>query len=182
MKERHRRDRRRAAACRGFGVLRRADQSDRRRGFTLVELIVVMGLGALLFGLGLPAARSFQEQRDHDVAVQGVLHALRRAQLRSMAGEDGSNLGVRLVSGTGTTYSIFEGTSYAARAPSKDENLDLASSVGLSFSFPGATSTADVVFSRVRGKPAATGTIYIYSDAQPLTKVTVGSEGRIQVE
>ena len=151
-------------------------------GFTIVELVVVLGILSLLFAVGLPAARNFQEDRNYDLAGQSLLQALRRAQIRSLASEDGANIGVHLISGTGTTFTIFEGSSFAGRVAGKDESSDLPPSVGLSFNFSGGVSTADVIFSRIRGKPIATGTVFLYSDGAPLQGITIGREGRIQIE
>lgn len=146
---------------------------------TAIELIVVIGLIALLAGLTLPFAGSFGQRNDAFSAASGVIHALRRAQFRSVLSEGGSNVWVRFVAGTGTDYVVFAGASYAARNQDTEEVYALPDPVGLSFSFPNATSTLDLKFARHTGAPQATGTIYLYSNAGGSSTIQVGPQGQI---
>lgn len=134
---------------------------------------------ALLAGLSIPFAGTFGQRNDKFAAVSGITHALRRAQFRSMLSEGGVNVWVRFTAGTGTPYSIYRGTSYAARDIDSEEEYALPDSVGVAFSFPSVTSTLDLRFARHTGVPAATGTIYLYSNAGGTSTIRVGLQGQI---
>lgn len=155
------------------------DAAQDKRGVTAIELIVVIGLIALLAGLTLPFTGSFGQRNDQFSAASGVMQALRRAQFRSMLSEGGSNVWVRLVSGTGTDYVIYTGTSYASRNQDTEEIYKLPDIVGVSFSFPSTTSTLDLRFARITGVPFATGTVYLYSNAGGSSTIRVGPQGQI---
>ncbi len=151
----------------------------RVEGMTVIELIIVIGLITLLAGLTLPFAGNFGQRNDEFAAASGVVQALRRAQFRSMLSEGGSNVWVRLVSGTGTDYMIYTGTSYATRNQDTEEIYKLPDTVGVSFSFPSTTSTLNLRFARITGNPFATGTVYLYSNAGDSSTIRVGLQGQI---
>lgn len=153
-----------------------------QRGVTMVELIIIMGIMVASVALGLPVAQNFALRQDLPAATRDITHLLRRAQLRALLGEGGLNMGVRLTAGTGTPYVLFRGANYASRNPELDEEYIMASQIGITLDFPGATSTVDVIFSRVRGKPNVTGTVYMSSLAPDLKAIRVSSEGRISIE
>lgn len=150
-----------------------------RRGISAIELIVVIGMIGLLAGLSVPFAGTFGQRNDKFSAQQGVLHALRRAQFRAMLSEGGTGVWARFTAGTGTDYVVYRGTSYAARDVDSEEVYALPESVGISYSFPGATSTLDLRFARYTGNPYATGTLYLYSNAAGTSSIRVGPQGQI---
>lgn len=149
------------------------------RGATIVEMLVVIGIAALLVTLGLPFASGFGQRNDIFSARRGLLHALRRAQFRSMLSEGGTNVWVRVTAGTGTDYAIYRGTSYATRDLDSEEAYAFPETVGVDFSFPGATSTLDLRFSRYDGRPAATGTFRLFSTVGGTSTVQIGPQGQV---
>lgn len=151
----------------------------RTRGITAIEVIVAIGLLALIAAIGLPFTGSFGQRNDVFAAERGLLHALRRAQLRSVLSEAGSNVWVRVVAGTGTDYAVFRGASHAARDLDSEEVYAFPETVGVSFAFPGATSTLDLRFGRYDGRPSATGTFFLHSPIGGTSTVQVGGQGQI---
>lgn len=149
------------------------------RGVSMIEIMVVIGIISLIAVLGLPAMQNFGIRQDVPVAARDMLHALRRAQIRSVLSEAGSNVGVRVTAGTSTTLVIFQGSSYDTRNVEVDESYQLPATVGLSYTFAGGASPTDIIFSRQRGKPSDTGTFFLYAPGGVPLQITVGAEGLI---
>lgn len=149
------------------------------RGVTAIEIIVVLGVLALLAAIGLPFTGSFGQRNDIFAAERGLIHALRRAQFRAMLSEGGSNVWVRVVSGTGTDYIVYRGASYAARDQDTEDVYAFPDTVGVAFSFTGATSTLDLKFSRYDGRPSATGTFRLFSNVGGTSTIQVGPQGQV---
>ncbi len=118
------------------------------QGFSLIEVMVVVGLLALFAGAVGPVYRTVQTKTNLDIAVAGVASAYRRAQAASQSGNADANWGVKFF----TTHTVvFAGNSYAVRQASYDEKLD----------FPDDTTVSgntEVVFTKFTGLPQATGT------------------------
>ena len=123
----------------------------KKKNFTLVELIMVMGILALLTVISLPLAINFYRTRQLDVHENGIVQVLRRAQLKAMSVEDDSSFGVYI---TPDRYVLFKGDSYSARDFTYDEIYELPSNLSVS-------GISEIVFSRLRGVPSNTGNIIL---------------------
>lgn len=138
------------------------------RGFTLVELMMVIAILVLLITVSLPLAINFYKTRTLDVYEQGFVQALRRAQLKAMSVEADFSFGVYIGS---DQYVLFRGNSYLARDIAYDEVFDLPDNLlvqGLS----------EIVFSKLRGIPSNTGDITLTINNQTET-ININEMGRI---
>ena len=138
------------------------------RGFTLVELMMVIAILVLLIVVSLPLAINFYKTRQLDVYEQGFVQALRRAQLKAMSVEADSSFGVYIGS---DQYVLFRGNSYLARDVAYDEVFDLPDNLlvqGLS----------EIVFNKLRGIPSNTGDITLTINNQTET-ININEMGRI---
>lgn len=149
------------------------------RGLSILETVVIIGLLAFLAALGLPVAHDFTLRQDLPAARRDIVHVLRRAQLRAVLDEAAENIGVRFVSGTGTAYTLFRGSSWESRNPDVDEEYRLPSGIGMTFALPDNPAQVDILFSRGRGQPNISGTMYVSSGIASTT-VNIGSEGQIR--
>ncbi|MDE2001466.1 MAG: fibronectin type III domain-containing protein [Patescibacteria group bacterium] len=138
------------------------------RGFTLVEVMVVLGITAILGTVGFIVIPAYRAQNTLTLTTEELVSYLRSAQEKSVAGEQGTTWGVHMVadqSGT-DSYQIFYGSSFA--------NGTLSTTVPLptqvEFSDPIQGSTKDVLFTRVTGYPDTVKTIDLVS--------TYGGAGR----
>ncbi len=143
--------------------------SKERRGFTLVELLLVIALmlivGVFMFPLGI----SFYRSQMANEAIEGIQSALRRAQTFSMTGKHDSSFGVKFFE---DSYLLFEGESYASRDTSQDELYAIGAHIEDS-------SLDEVVFELFSGSPSAAGVIEV-SSGEKSGQIEVTEAGRIQ--
>ena len=143
--------------------------SDRgsRGGFTLVEIIVVMGLVMLIFGIGSYFAFDnfqrylFRKERDTAIAV------LMKARSRAMNNFFESPHGVHM---DADQFVLFRGASYTVGAPT---NEVIPGTAAISKS-----GAADIVFEQLSGRPASAGNLMLSYGASNIT-ISINEEGRI---
>lgn len=141
------------------------------RGFTFVELLLVITIIALLLALTVPLGISFYKRQQLDVATEGVIQALRRAQLKAVSQAD-YNFGVYVGSGQTGQYVLFRGDSYGTH--DDKEIFDISESISFS-------GLSEVVFSRLEGIPSITGDIVLTSDSDTRL-ININERGRINYE
>ena len=137
-----------------------------KKGFTLIETLVVIAILTVLFGVVLKAfytqSRTASAERD----AQSVLTLLQRARNQSLASIDNSSFGVRF---TASSSSFFKGTSYSAAAT--QEISSMGAGIVLTTALTGGVT--QLYFNRLSGEPSATGTITITPSALGTTSAKV---------
>lgn len=118
-----------------------------RSGYSLTELVLAMAILLVLIGLTTTFYRPFYLRNELDVATHSVVLELYRAQSLSRDGAQDSAWGVHV---TGTSATVFRGTSYSSRTVTDDETYIMPSIVSV-------TGTTDYVFAKTTGLPLATG-------------------------
>ena len=141
----------------------------RTHGFTLIEVILVIGLIGLLAGLAIPLYQRFQVSSELDDTAHGVTQSLRFAQARAMASDGWQAYGVHFED---TRYVVFAGTEYQADDP-QNEATDIPSVLRL------APEYTDVVFDRVTGQTSMAGAIKIQTDGTESRMITINELGII---
>lgn len=141
------------------------------RGFTLIELIIVLAIAMMLFGvIGTIASNTYPKNQLRSEA-DTVVQTIRQAQVLTLARKYDSVWGVHR---TGTDLTLFAGSSYEARNQLYDR-------VHL---FPsGVTSSGliDVVFDGLRGTTTQIGTMTITSQATAESEViTITQSGLVE--
>ncbi len=150
-------------------------------GFTLLEILVAVGILVILLAIAMAAYGNFSRQIDLDVTTQGMLSVLRDARSRTLASEAETNYGVHFET---DKYVLFPGAVYNASA-SANRVYNLSSSEIYSINLNGGGS--EVVFDRIRGttdqdgnvgirlvdNPSRTQTILIDPGGQVSTQNTV---------
>lgn len=139
------------------------------KGFTLVELLIVIAVASLVSLFTLPVGTKFFQSQTLDEASGDILNTLRRAYSQAVFQKNDSAFGVKFLSGS---YALFQGSSYAARTISEDESFTLSTGV--------TTSGIDeIVFAKLTGIPNTTGTLTVTlgSDSQVLD---INSHGKIE--
>lgn len=116
-----------------------------RHGFTLVEMIVVMAVGAVILTTTTVLLLSGQRQVVKLTAAEQVLSDIRSAQVKAMAGSGGGGA-YGIYFGT-TSYTLFKGAAYNASDP-----VNFVVNLDNSVSFTSTFSGSNIIFSAVSGE------------------------------
>ena len=144
------------------------------RGYTVMELLVVIAVLAILAGLSMAGFSNFSKKEALDAGATALIAGLRDARAQTLASVGGSQYGIHVST---TTFSFFKGSTYDAGSPS--------TSVFKFSSYVRASSTlSDFVFQRITGNSVASGTIDVYMASDPSIKKTIQVEatGIIDIE
>ena len=138
-----------------------------RRAFTLIEVLLVIGLVSFLTGISMPMYRNYQIRNDLSNAAEQVGQAIGRAKLLSQSGHDDAEWGYSAVHGV-----LYKGRSYETRDPAYDEVYPMPDTIA-------ATGLIDLWFSKLDGRPSATGTIVLttISGEQRTINIIIDSDG-----
>jgi prepilin-type N-terminal cleavage/methylation domain-containing protein len=139
------------------------------KGFTLIEVLLVIAVITIIAGLTLPISQLYQNKNDLQVATQITVQSLRRAQILSQSQEYDDTWGVNIASGT---ISIFRGASYAGRTDGFDEDFTISTGITPS-------GVSEVVYAKLTGLPGTTGTITLTAGNGDASNVVVNAKGMI---
>ena len=141
------------------------------KGFTLLEILVVVGVMAVLISAVLGSGLDFYKTQQLNVHTQGIVQGLRRAQQKAMAVENDSNFGVHFAN---NNYTLFKGSNFEQRDIQYDEVVDLPQVLTVS-------GIQEIVFSKVEGIPSLVGDIII-SNGIETRIIDINEIGRINLE
>lgn len=137
------------------------------RGFTLIELILVVAIVSFIALLSSPFYSRFLMQNSVDNTRDQLTGSLRKAQIYSMMGKKGSSWSVNYSS---NTITLYKGASFASRDPAFDEKFSVNPTVSI-------TGMTDISFARITGLPAAGEATIAISSGNNNKTVTVNSQG-----
>lgn len=114
-------------------------------GFTLLEIIITIGIISLLSTLVLVSFYSLRQSVNLNTTGEDIISALRLARSKTLASEGSSGYGVHLES---SKYVLFRGTSYSSSA---SDNTTYSLSPGVEIYNDSLVGWPDVVFIRISG-------------------------------
>lgn len=142
-----------------------------QHGFTLLEVLLSVGLLTALAGISLPVYASFQVRNDLEITTKTTASMLRRAQTYSRNGHRDSQWGVAI---QGQQITLYKGADYASRDTSLDETTQVSSAITLS-------GLSEITFTRLEARPSASGTITL--TAGPTNKtVSINAYGMVDYQ
>ncbi|HLD17879.1 MAG TPA: type II secretion system protein [Patescibacteria group bacterium] len=142
----------------------------RGKGFTVIEVLIVMAVMIILMGAIMPVSSSFLNKNDLDLTVQKIVQSVRRAQFLAQATDSDSTWGIHAQSGS---VILFKGANYSARDATRDEIYTFSNNEVLD-------GTTDFLFSKLTGFPTATGTLSITSSDASVRNVSINAFGIVQ--
>lgn len=143
-------------------------------GFTLVELVVGVGIMMVLVGLSVAGFQAYARYQQYQQAVGNVLATLNDARVQARAAESGQAHGVKLFTSNVVTFlgSTYTSSSLTNRTYTFDNVRIIPELTG------GATQ---VVFEALTGRPMVTGTISVVGTQHlATTTITITGSGVIQ--
>lgn len=140
-----------------------------RWGFTLIEVLLVIGVLGLIVALATPFYQSFQISSELDNTTHELISALRQTQAKAMASEGFRSWGVHLEK---KAYIIFSGDKFNPDDKLNQRN-DLAGPLSIE------AENTDIVFSSVEGQTSNTGKITLISVNKEARTLTINSLGAI---
>lgn len=151
-----------------------------KNGFTLVELLVIVGILIMLAAISISALRFFQKESALNNSAEEIINTLRLAQSKTLASEEASQWGVYFyISDDLYQYILFKGASYDTRDNSFDEIYKLPRAVEIyEVNLDGQS---EVVFNRLTGMSSQSGKISLRlkNDPTKIREIIVQSSGQI---
>ncbi|HXH27150.1 MAG TPA: type II secretion system protein [Candidatus Acidoferrum sp.] len=141
----------------------------RSGGFTLLEVLLSVGIITILVSLSLPIYATFVQKNDLDLTAQSLANTIRRAQTYNRGAKNDSAWGVEVLS---SSYVIFKGTTYAGRDTTADETSIIPASITPS-------GTAEIDFNKLAGTPTATASITLTSTTTDTRVINVNAKGMV---
>ncbi len=156
----------------------------KKRGFTLVELILVITISVVVFAATFVVQNRFLVDTYLDTHTEDVLQTLRLAQMRSITRYKDDTWGVYFnedPGGINDHFVLFKGASYASRDTDFDVITDLPDAISLSeITFTGGGN--DMVFSKLTGETNTFGTLKISDNLDGDHTISVNNLGLIQAD
>ncbi|HAT73705.1 MAG: hypothetical protein US30_C0007G0047 [Candidatus Moranbacteria bacterium GW2011_GWF2_36_839] len=144
------------------------------KGFTLVEIMLVVSLMVIVGTISVPVYQTVQLQNDLDLAISSITQTLHRAQILSQGSDGDSTWGARVSSGS---VILFKGTTYASRDPLYDEVFEISPNLVISSSGFVSPTSPELIFSKMLGEPTPYGTITLTTVSNQAKNIVINPKG-----
>ena len=149
------------------------------KGFSLIEMIVVIAIGAVLVVAVIISFSSFRNSKIVDISADQILSVINEARVKTVSSEDYSRFGVRLEAGR---VVLFKGDIFTEPSSSNVQTT-LSSLVEISnISLNGGG--ADIIFQKLTGKTNNYGSLRVRlkSDNNKYKTISVKSTGIANIQ
>lgn len=137
-------------------------------GFSLVELMIVLGIFSLFAVVTGTLYTDFRSGSNLEIAAGSVVEAMRHAKANAEQVQGDSKWGVKIFS---DEVVVFEGANYDTRNIDSDHSLYLPNSVSTG-------GLSEIVFEKVSGATSTTGTATI-SNGNTNKNISINAKGTI---
>lgn len=147
-------------------------KTNRQRGFTLLEVLLVLGILGIMTGLAIPFYQSFMIASELDNVTQEISQALRNTQSQAMSSQGLSSYGVHFDI---NQFVIFYGDIYNP-LDIDNEIFEVANTVDIS-----SNGSSEIVFSVGAGLPDTQPVISITSSNNKSKSINLNNLGVVNV-
>jgi prepilin-type N-terminal cleavage/methylation domain-containing protein len=148
---------------------------NKQNGFTLLELLIVIGIFTILIGVSWSAFNNWQGAAKLEAAGDELVENLKMASVKSLAGYQDGQYGI-YINAAQKSYVFFQGDDYNNRITADDQTVILDDNFSLSSNLNGN----EIVFSKGAELPSTAGTITINDfNTGKLKQVNVNKAGLI---
>jgi prepilin-type N-terminal cleavage/methylation domain-containing protein len=129
-----------------------------RNGFTVIEILIVIGISAALVGVSSGAYITLQKRSNVDLEARKLESVLNLARNRTLASEGSKSFGVHITSSL-NEYILFAGNTYVATDPT---NEIFKGHTGVNLNSPQLFGGgSDVIFERLTGETRQFGSVLL---------------------
>lgn len=143
------------------------------RGFTLLELVIIIAVLGVLIAVIVPSLARFRQQQALQNSANALVGVLGDARTKTLAAVNDTSYGIKLEASQVTLYT---GTTYSSGATS-NEVYTFESPVTASWNLDTAGST--ISFARLTGAASAHGTIVLSIPSGATKTITITALGTI---
>lgn len=151
------------------------------RGFTLIELIIVIGASAIFIATSVGVYISFLKRSYLDVAAREMQSVINLARSQTISSEESQRFGVH-IDDINNEYIFFSGDSYIVGDP-ENEIFAVHERVSISsLNFQGGGS--DIIFDRLTGETSAYGVVTLEDSVNSLFKreICINRSGIVEIQ
>ena len=141
-----------------------------KKGFTMIELLIVIGVTIIVLTAALPIYSNLQISAQLNETSSQIAQTIRSARGRASSGYNNSAHGVKFLE---NSYVIYEGPNYALRTTENDREIPLDSPISISTDL----TDDEIYFSKRLGVPSESGTITITHDVDGTRTVSISAIG-----
>lgn len=147
---------------------KKTSQFSNKKGFTLLELVVVSGLMMIIAGISMTVLRNILNKQRVEKDAESAYAYLLRARNQTIVGEGGDQYGVAFSS---TSITLFRGTTYSTGDPNAVTFTLLNDTVFQNINF--SNGSTQLYFKKLTGRPSATGTVEVISKTDSTIRETL---------
>ena len=149
------------------------------RGFTLIEILIVISIFAALAVIGITSLSSFRDTVELNALTEDSASLLIDARSRTLSSKEQSQYGVHFES---DKMILFQGASFSSSDPLNEETAIPSSVEIVDILLTGGG--VDIIFERLTGETMQNGTITVRlkSDISRTRTITIISTGVVRIE
>lgn len=145
----------------------------KKKGFTLIEILLVIGILVILTAIFVFTFRFFQKESDLTNTTEEVIDTLRLSRNKTLASQEASRYGVYFNSTLSPNqYTLFKGENYVSRDVSFDEIHKIPKLIEI-FEIDLEEARNEVVFERLTGLASQSGYLSLRLKADPTKTKTI---------